>query len=106
MILFRETRKRARQIVWPVLCTAVIGYFVYHTVQGEKGLYAYLSLSQEAQHARATLATVRAKREALEQRVILLRPDSLDLDMLEERARTVLGLVREDEVMIFDHRVR
>ncbi len=102
MGLLREARNRARQAVAPVLGAAVVGYFVYHTIQGERGLSAYIALTQETERARAVLAQARARREALERRVRLLRPDSLDLDMLDERVRAVLDLVDEDEIVIFD----
>ena len=36
----------------------------------------------------------------LERRVSLLRPESLDRDMLEERARAVLDLARPEERVI------
>jgi cell division protein FtsB len=43
-----------------------------------------------------------AKRR-LERRVALLRPESLDRDMLEERARAVLNLARpEDRVILLN----
>jgi cell division protein FtsB len=41
-----------------------------------------------------------AQRAELERKVKLLRPDSLDPDMLEERAREVLNYTREDEVVV------
>jgi len=41
-----------------------------------------------------------AELSRLERRVALLRGDGLSRDMLEERARDVLGLVHKDEVVI------
>ena len=38
-----------------------------------------------------------SERLALENRVKRMRPDSLDLDMLDERARVVLGFVKPEE---------
>ena len=46
------------------------------------------------------LRAVRAEQEALERNVELMRPTSLDRDMLEERARVVLNYTRPDEVVI------
>lgn len=101
MAVLRELRRRSRQIVMPVLGACVIGYFAYHTVQGDRGLLSYMRLSSEVARAEATLADLRAERKRLEHRVNLLRRDNLDLDMLEERARTLLHRVRDDEVVIF-----
>lgn len=101
MAVLRELRRRSRQIVAPVLGACVIGYFAYHTVQGDRGLLAYMRLTGEVARAEVTLAEVRAERQTIERRVRLLHPDSLDLDMLEERARKLLHRVRDDELIIF-----
>lgn len=96
----RETRKRTRQVVGPVLAIALTGYFLYHTIQGERGLVAYATLTEQARIGEWRLARLRAERQEIEHNVTLLRPDSLDLDMLEERSRAVLNLVDDDDVLI------
>lgn len=77
-------------------------YFGYHTVQGDRGLLAWWHLRHEVQQAEAELQRIVAVRQALEHRASLLRPDNLDLDMLEERARVMLNAGRSDEIVIFD----
>ena len=42
------------------------------------------------------------ERLLIERRTALLRPDNLDLDTLDERARAVLNLVEADERVILD----
>ena len=101
MAVLHELRRRSRQIIVPVLGACVIGYFAYHTVQGDRGLLSFMRISTEVARAQTMLAEVRADRETLSRKVRLLHPDSLDLDMLEERARAVLNRVRDDEVVIF-----
>jgi cell division protein FtsB len=101
-MVIRETRKRARLVVGPVLAITIIGYFLYHTVQGERGLVAYAALSEQARIGDWRLAQIRAKRLEIEHNVRLLRPDSLDLDMLEERSRAVLNVIDDDDVLIHD----
>lgn len=101
MAVLHEFRRRSRQVVVPVIGACLIGYFAYHTVQGDRGLLAFMRLSGEVQRAEATLSDVRAERIALDRKVGLLRRESLDLDMLEERSRAVLNRVRDDEVVIF-----
>ena len=100
MGVIKEFERRSRQVFLPVMGVCLIAYFAYHTVQGERGLFAYYKLSQEVTRAEQTLATLSERRERMDHRVSLLRPDNLDLDMLEERARAVLHLIREDEVVI------
>ena len=100
MILWREAKRRARHIVAPVLGAAVVGYFAYHAVQGDRGIKAYLELKQDAEHLRQDVAHLSDKRFVLENRVARLRPDGLDLDLLEERAREQFNLVQPDEAVI------
>jgi cell division protein FtsB len=100
MSILRELRKRARQITLPVLGACVAGYFVYHGVQGDRGIIAWLVLNQQIRDANAAQDELAAERATLERRVALLKPDSLDPDLLEERARVMLNLAHADELVI------
>ena len=100
MAIFREIQSRARLIAPPVVAACLAGYFGYHAIQGERGLFAWLSLKQELAQALATQTALAKTRTVLERRVMLLRPDSLDPDMLDERAHALLNYGRDDEVII------
>ena len=100
MSLIRELRRRARQIAPQVIAACLVGYFAFHAVQGERGVLAYLRLETELEKAEAVQSELSAQRIEMERRVSLLRPDSLDPDMLEERAREVLSFARDDELVI------
>jgi len=100
MAVLHEIKDRARQIITPVAIFSLVAYFGYHAVQGERGLLAWLAVNQELAQARATQTALIETRTNLERRVTLLRPDSLDRDMLDERAHAVLNYGREDEVII------
>jgi len=89
-----------RQTVGPVLGAAVVAYFAYHTVQGDRGLMALTHLQGEVAEAERVLAIVKAERMELEHRASLLRPDNLSLDMLDERSRVLLNRVHPDELVI------
>ena len=47
MAVIRELRKRAKLIAPPVLGACLAFYFVYHAVQGDRGLIAWLVLNQQ-----------------------------------------------------------
>ena len=100
MSILREIQSRARQIAPPVVAACLAAYFGYHAIQGERGLLAWLGLKQELAQARATQTALAETRTALERRVMLLRPDNLDPDMLDERAHLLLNYGRKDEVII------
>lgn len=89
-----------RQVVGPLIGAAVVGYFAYHTVEGERGLMALTQLQSRVSEAEKTLGTVRAERMALERRARLLRPDNLDPDMLDEQGRRVLDVTGPDDLVI------
>jgi cell division protein FtsB len=99
--IVREIRRRARLVIGPVLGISLVAYFAYHLVQGDRGLIAWVRLNQEVNAAKATLAAVAAERATLERRVDLLRPQHLDRDMLDERARAELDLIGPGETVIY-----
>lgn len=100
MSLAFEIRRRARYAVVPLLCTGVLAYFGYHAVQGDRGMNAWLGLSQQIERADAQLALNRIETQRLERRVALLRAGGLSRDMLDERARDVLSIAHADEIVI------
>jgi cell division protein FtsB len=100
MLITKEIRRRARHVVGPFLGLTLVVYFAYHTVQGDRGLMAWWQLNQEVKQAEETLAQLDETRTTLDRRASLLRPDHLDPDMLEERARLMLNMGRDDEVVV------
>jgi cell division protein FtsB len=100
MALRKDIRAYARQVVGPTLAVSVFAYFAYHAVEGDRGLLAWIQLEQDVDSAQAELAKVSRAREALAHQTELLRSDGLDPDMLDERARSILGVIRKDEIII------
>ncbi|HLI11328.1 MAG TPA: septum formation initiator family protein [Alphaproteobacteria bacterium] len=102
MSLAREFRRRLPGISTQLVLASLVAYFAYHAVEGDRGLNAWWSLTQKIARAKDTLQVLEAQRAALDARVALMRPDSLDPDMLEERARVLLNFGRPDEIVILD----
>jgi len=82
-----------------VVVAAVAG-FAYTGLQGERGLGALAEARAEEARLEGELARLKAERREIQNLVTRLRPTSLDLDLLDERARAVLGHARPDEVII------
>ena len=78
----------------------IVGLFLWSGLRGEHGLAALADARTEETRLAAELASVRAERAAMANKVRRLGRDYLDLDLLDERAREVLGLARPDEVVI------
>jgi len=102
MFVINEIRRRGRAIIGPVLGVSLVCYFAYHLFVGDRGLMAWVQLTDRLRDSQATLAGLDAEKQTLDHRVSLLRPDHLDRDMLDERARTVLNLAGTDELVILD----
>ncbi len=77
----------------------LLAYFCYHAVSGDRGLLALMKLSNQVEQSRQELDNVNFERLKLEHRVSLLRDESLDLDLLDEQARKLLGYVGTDETV-------
>ena len=100
--VIREIRKRARYLIAPLLGSLALVYLGYYGVQGDRGLLAWIQRGQEVKFAERNLAAERVERDELAHRVALLRPESLDLDLLDERTRAVLNLVKPDEIILLE----
>ena len=83
-----------------VLIAAATLYFAHRGVQGGLGLRVGFVAGQEERRLEAQLATLRAERMRLESLTSRLGDGALDLDLLDERARDLLGRVRADEIVI------
>lgn len=90
-----------RHFVLPIITIAVLSYFGFHAFQGEYGLIAEARLQTRAENLAAVLEELRDQREVLEKRVTLLRPESLDPDMIDEQARMILHVAHPNEVLIY-----
>jgi cell division protein FtsB len=92
---------RPRQILAPVIFATLFGYFGYHLVNGERGLLSMARLEREVQIANQNFAEAETAKKIWERRVSELRNQSLDPDMLDERARALLNFARKDDIIIF-----
>ncbi len=101
MAVIHDIGTRARRAMAPALGALLAVYFSYHLVQGEHGLIAYLQLKAQVAASQAQLDVLQAEKSKLAHRVRLLRPDSLDPDLLDEQARRMLGFAHPDELVIF-----
>ncbi|MEM1289334.1 MAG: septum formation initiator family protein [Pseudomonadota bacterium] len=72
-------------------------YFAYHAFHGNHGLIAHAELELAVENLVEREEALRARKTALEARVAALSAGSLDGDLLDERARHVLGLIGERE---------
>ena len=75
-------------------------YFTFAGVQGDYGLFRRAEIDAEARVMSEQLAQVQAEVDRMENLTRRLSDDYLDLDLLDEQARSVLGMLRSDEIVI------
>jgi len=78
---------------------AAILYLGAHAVTGRQGLVAYVDLQGQERALEARIAVLEAERAHLEARAARLRPETLDLDYLDERARITLAAGDREELV-------
>ena len=75
-------------------------YFAYAAVQGPSGITRRIQIQAETLELQKTRDTLRAEVTRMQNLTRRLSDDYLDLDLLDERAREVLGLIRADEILL------
>ena len=86
-----------------LFAAAFIGYFAVNAFTGNHGLRAQADLDQQIATMQGELTHLKAERVTWERRVSLLRSDRLDPDMLDERARALLGYIDPRDVTLLLH---
>lgn len=98
------TRKRLRTILTAlglyVGAALIIAYFGINAYTGRLGLRAKQDLDRQYAALSAELSQLRSERAEWQHRVKLLKSDSIDPDMLDERARVVLHYLEAREVTL------
>lgn len=89
-----------RTVISTTLLCAVLCYFAYNALSGDQGLSKWTSLQKQEKLLTQELDIILAEKEALTLRIERLRPESLDLDYVEELARKKLAYAREDEIIL------
>ncbi|WP_179379802.1 septum formation initiator family protein [Jannaschia marina] len=96
----QKRRRSGYTLILPTILLGFAGYFVFAAVQGEYGVLRRVELDAERELLMAELALLDAEAEVMRDRTRRLSDDYLDLDLLDERARHVLGVARADEIIV------
>ncbi len=98
-------RTRLRGILLPLLLYCVAGsigsYFVWHAINGERGLKTSVEYERTIAVLRAQFAGVGAERRQWQHRIELMRGDAIDRDLLEEESRVLLDRVHKNDLVVF-----
>ena len=97
-----RTRSLAGRLVTPVATMLVLGYFAFHAFNGQYGVRARIAFETREIELETRLAALQAVSSRMRNRVALLKEGDVEYDMLDERARRLLNVVREDEIVLLD----
>lgn len=96
-----QTRRPALSVIgYFTLMTVLALYFSFASVQGDYGLFRRVQIDAEAAALRMEKARLSAEVAELRNKTRRLSEDYLDLDLLDQQARDVLGLIRSDEIAL------
>jgi cell division protein FtsB len=94
------TTDKIKHYLLITICVGIVAYFIGHGILGERGFISLSQVEYQIAGAKADLAKIQKERKTLEARTKLLRPDGLDLDMLDERARATLGYTKPNDFVV------
>lgn len=100
MSISRSNRPSFGALIYFSLAVALGIYFTFAAVQGDFGLFRRVEIAAEADALRSDLMRLQADVERMDNLTRRLSDGYLDLDLLDEQARSVLGLIRADEIVI------
>lgn len=100
MVSHRRRRAILTAIGLYLFAAAFIGYFAVNAFTGNHGLRAQQEIEQQLALMQTELAQVRGEKAMWERRVALLRSDKIDPDMLDERARALIGFADPRDVTL------
>ena len=83
-----------------MLLGTLIAFFGFHSLTGERGLLMRDNLYREIAAAQEHLQLLKKENTQLESRILLMRSDIIDKDILEEMARSELGLFADNDILI------
>lgn len=80
---------------------SVIAYFIFCTVFGPKGLLEYNALKSQVANKESIKQDLISKMQVKQNMVEGMNLNSLDVDLLDEQARKVLGYAGKNEVIVY-----
>ena len=87
-------------LIYLALAFALGAYFTFAAVQGDYGVFRRVEITAEAEALQAERDKLAAELVGISNLTHRLSDAYLDLDLLDQQARDILGYVRADEIVI------
>ncbi|QCI68213.1 FtsB family cell division protein [Phreatobacter stygius] len=86
------------------LAAVMIAYFGFHAYHGDHGIRAKQQFLAEIADLNTELQALRREKAEVDRRVVLMRTEALDPDMLDQRAREILNFADPRELILIERR--
>ena len=89
------------EITLLTVCLILCLYFIIASFNGEFGISAKYHLLAKEKILANELNTMNKETKIIKNRIKRLSNTSLDLELLDQQARIILGMIGEDELIVF-----
>jgi cell division protein FtsB len=86
--------------IYVVVMVTLGMYFTFASIQGDFGLFRRVQIEAETRSLVAERDILAAEVAALRNKTVRLSDTYLDVELLDQQARDVLGMVRADEIVL------
>lgn len=93
-------RQKVGGLIFFALSFSLAAYFTFAAVQGDYGVFRRVEIDAEAKSLTRERDRLMAELAAVQNLTHRLSDSYLDLDLLDQQARDVLGYARIDEIII------
>ena len=101
-MIIRDLRRRAKRYMVQSIVMCLVLYFLYHLIQGGRGIMTLRSLETSLEKSTAELSLLKQEHDKLSHRVDLMKPGVVCPDLLEEQAKSVLGYAHSNEKIVLN----
>ena len=98
-------QKKNSRFSWlavPAICLCILGYYGLNIFQGNLGMHSRAQMNSQSLQLQFELARLREEHGELKLKVELLRDGRVEKDMLDQQARYLLNMVKENEFVVVE----
>ncbi len=101
MVIYKRRRATLYPLALYCVSGAIGGYFVWHAVNGERGLKTKDEYEHKIASLRGELEELKLEHASWDHRIALLSGREIDRDLLDEEARVLLDRVNRNDLVVF-----
>jgi cell division protein FtsB len=101
MVIYRRARATLYPLALYCVSGAIGGYFVWHAVNGERGLKTKDEYEHKIAALRGELEGLKSDHALWNHKIALVSGRAIDRDLLDEEARALLGRVDRNDLVVF-----